>query len=92
MPTSRKSAERKAKKSYTLSPESIAFLETLRKLRRAASTSSILDEILQSVRRHHERASIEKSVSAYYSSLSGKEAAEQSEWGEFALREFPRES
>jgi hypothetical protein len=91
MPTSNQ-REPKAKKSYTLSPESVAFLETLRKRRRAASTSSVLEEILQSVRRQQERASIERSVSAYYSSLSDKEVAEQSEWGEFALREFPGES
>lgn len=85
-------SNRKRKRSYTLSPESVAFLESLRKGRHAASTSSVLDEILQSVRRQQERASIAKSVSAYYSSLSDKEMAEQSEWGEFALREFPGES
>jgi hypothetical protein len=39
-----KRSERKAKKSYTLSPESVTFLETLRKRRRAASISSVLEE------------------------------------------------
>lgn len=34
---------------------------------------------------------IEKSVSAYYSSLSDEEVREQAEWGEFALGEFPSE-
>jgi hypothetical protein len=67
---------RKTKRSYTLSPESVAFLESLRKRRRAASISSVLDEILQSVRRHQERANVERSVAAYYSSLSPEEAAE----------------
>lgn len=89
MPTTAQKSERKAKKSYTLSPESVAFLEALRKRRRAASTSSVLEEILQAIRRQQERASIEKSVSAYYSSLSPDEAAELAEWGEFALGEFP---
>ncbi len=68
-----KKTERKAKKSYTLSPESVAFLETLRK------------------RRRQERAGIEKSVSAYYTSRSDQEVAEQAQWGEFALSEFPKE-
>jgi hypothetical protein len=92
MPTAAKKTEHKEKKSYTLSPESVAFLEALRKRRRAASISSVLEEILQAVRRQQERASIEKSVAAYYSSLSDEEALEQAQWGEFALREFPGES
>jgi hypothetical protein len=82
-------ADRKAKKSYTLSPESVAFLETLRKKRRAASVSAILEEILKGVRREQEWASVDRAVADYYGSLSGEEAAEQAEWGEFALREFP---
>jgi hypothetical protein len=86
-----KQAQRKAKKSYTLSPESVAFLETVRKRRRAASISAVLEEILQAVRRAQERASIEKSVSDYYSSLSDTELQEQAQWGEFALSEFPSE-
>jgi DNA-binding PadR family transcriptional regulator len=82
---------RKAKKSYTLSPDSVAFLEALRKNRRAASVSAILEEILQTARREQERASVERAVTDYYGSLSGEEAMEQSQWGEFALREFPKE-
>jgi hypothetical protein len=81
----------KAKKCYTLSLESIAFLEILRKRRRAASMSSVLEEILQAVRRQDERAKIEKSVDAYYSSLSDQESAEHAEWGDFATSEFLRE-
>lgn len=84
-------ADRKAKKSYTLSPESVAFLETLRKKRHAASISAILEDILQGVRREQERASVERAVADYYGSLSSEEAAEQAQWGAFALREFPNE-
>lgn len=83
MPTSVKRSERKTRKSYTLSPESVAFLETLSK-RHRVSISSVLEEILQSVRRQQERGSIEKSVSAYYSSLFDKEVHEQAQWGELA--------
>jgi len=91
MRTTGQHMHRKAKKSYTLSQESVAFLETLRKHRRAASISSVLEEILQAVRRQQERASMEKSVSAYYSSLADEEALEQAKWGEFASGEFPIE-
>jgi hypothetical protein len=83
--------DRKVKKSYTLSPESVAFLEAMRKKRRAGSVSAILEEILQAVRREHERAPVELAVADYYGSLSTEEAKEQAQWGEFALREFPFE-
>jgi hypothetical protein len=57
----------------------------------AVTISYVLEKILQSVRRQQERASIEKSVSDYYSSLSESEANELAQWGELALREFPDE-
>ena len=91
MRTSRKARRPKEKRSYTLSPESVAFLESLRKRRRAASTSSVLEEIVQAARRRGARAAIEKSVSDYYSSLSAKDLRKQSEWGEFAMTQFPDE-
>ena len=34
---------------------------------------------------------IDRSVTEYYNSLSGEEAQELAEWGEFAMREFPKE-
>jgi hypothetical protein len=83
---------RKAKKSYTLSPESVAFLETLRKKRRAPSISSVLEQVLESVRRAHERAALDKAVAGYYDSLQPEEVDEQTRWGEFSLREWPDEA
>jgi len=87
----RTTRHRKAKKSYTLSPESLAFLEATRKRRRAASISAILEEILQAARREFERASLERAVAGYYGSLSDGEARESAAWGDFAMREFPNE-
>ena len=80
--------DRKTKKSYTLSPESVAFLETLQKKRRATSVSSVLEEILAALRREQQREAVERSIKEYYGSISDKEAHEQTEWGAFALREF----
>ena len=84
-------SDRKAKKSYTLSPEIVEFLETTRKQSHAESVSAVLEEILQNVRRDHERASVERAVANYYSSLSGAEVEEQAPWGEFSLAQFPGE-
>ncbi|MGD0298562.1 MAG: hypothetical protein ABSE86_15770 [Bryobacteraceae bacterium] len=87
--TSRKLGTRKAKKSFTLSDESCAFLDAMRK-RRRTSASSILEEMLQAFRREQGKAALDKAVADYYSSLSQQESEEQTEWGEFALGEFPR--
>jgi hypothetical protein len=89
--TTKKRPRRKAKKSFTLSSESVAFLDALRKKRQAPSTSSVLEEILQAVRREQERVAVEKAVWDYYGSLSDADAGEHIAWGEFALREFPNE-
>ncbi len=88
------SPDRKAKKSYThtSSPESVAFLEAMRKKQGAASVSAILEEIPRAVRReHHDRVAVDRGVTDYYGSLSAQESAEQTEWAELALREFPDE-
>ena len=63
----------------------------MRKKQRAASISAILDGILQTVRREHELASIERAVAECYGSLSTEEVTDQVEWGEFALNEFSNE-
>ncbi len=80
--------ERKAKKSYTLSLETVAFLETARRKRRANSVSAVLEEILQDARRQEKLASVERAVNEYYSSLSASEIEEQRLWGEFALQQI----
>jgi len=89
--TSQKVKPIKAKKSYTLSPASVAFLDALRKKRRASSTSSVLEDILQTVRRGYEKKALERAVGDYYDSLSADEVAEQVRWGEFATGEVPTE-
>ncbi len=85
------SRKSKAKKSYTLSHESIMFLENASRKRRGASVSSILDEMIQDARREQERLSLSQAVDAYYSGLSDQEAQELGEWGDFAMRQFSAE-
>ncbi len=87
-----KAGRRKAKRSFTLSLQSVAFLESLRKKRPSESVSSVLEEILQAARREEARARADRGIADYYSSLSDAEEREQTEWGEFAVREFAKES
>lgn len=82
----------KAKKSYTLSPESVAYLDTLRRQRRARSVSSVLEDILQSVQRAEKRKTVETAVSEYYGSLGEKQLDEQAKWGDFAWAEFSKQN
>ena len=82
---------RKTKKSYTLSPESIEFLEALSKAQRASSVSAVLDEMIRNVRRAQEREALNRAVAGYYSGLSAEDAKEEAQWGAFALAEFPGE-
>jgi hypothetical protein len=82
---------RKAKKSYTLSPESVTFLDTLRRKQHAVSASSVLEQILQDVRRGTERRAIENAVSDYYATCTVEERDEEARWGDFALGEFPKD-
>ena len=51
-------SDRKARKSYTLSLRSVEFLETTKAQRRAASVSSVLEEILQAAQHEQERLSM----------------------------------
>jgi len=87
--TGPKSSRLKVKKSYTLSPESVAFLEALGKRKRAASTSSVLEEIIQTYRMGQRKKAMEDAVTGYYSSLDSEQADELAAWGNFALDEFP---
>jgi hypothetical protein len=84
-------SDRKARKSVKLSQDSVAFLEGIRRQQRSTSISAVLEEVLQTVRREHNRKELEKAVSNYSSSLSSVEATEQTEWGEFAEQQFPRD-
>jgi hypothetical protein len=90
--TASRQPSRKAKKSYTLSPESVEFLEALRRKRSAPSVSAVLEEILQEVRRKQAKAKVEAAVWGYYDSLSEDEIEEQTAWGRFGLQEFSKET
>jgi hypothetical protein len=77
-------ANRKAKKSFTLSAEAVAFLDAMRKERRVRSTSAILEDILRRARIEQGKLAVEKTISDYYSSLKTEEAKEHARWGDFA--------
>ena len=82
----------KEKKSFTLSSESVRFLEEQRIKRNAQSVSAALEEILLAVRKEEEREAIEAAVTKYYDSLTDEDVEEDRQWAEFAASVFPGEA
>lgn len=88
MPASR---VRKSRKTFSLSGDSVKYLEALRKARKGRSMSSVLDELIRQRREAEDLKRISTSVTDYYDSLTDEEVAEDRAWGEFAATQFPSE-
>ncbi len=81
----------KAKKTFSLSRESVRYLESLRQNRRAESISAILEDLIRQQREASEMERIAASITSYYDSLSDEQVAEDRAWGQFAERQFHAE-
>jgi len=75
---------RKRRRTFTLSPASLAYLEHQARQRKLASQSAFLDELLLEKTMEQRRVALEANVAAYYDSLSDEEVQEQRAWGELA--------
>jgi hypothetical protein len=74
----------KRRRTFTLSPASLEYLEQETRRRMADSQSAVLDELLQEKKREEQLAALETSIGAYYDGLTDEEVEEQRSWGEFA--------
>jgi len=74
----------KQRRTFTLSPASLAYLEQEARRRNADSQSAVLDELLQEKKRERQIAALETAIGAYYDGLSDAEVEEDKIWGEFA--------
>ena len=86
---SRSAAIGKAKKTFTLTHESVKFLESERRKRGHRSASGVLEELIGECRKSHQTKDIDAAISGYYDSLSDEEREENRRWGEFAESQFP---
>lgn len=84
-----RSGNHKQRRSFTLSKESISFLERERRQARIASVSAFLDQLIQQCRRQKEQQRIEASITRYYDSLSPEEVDEEKDWAEFVQSQIP---
>lgn len=76
----------KQRRTFTLSPEAVELLDELSASSKSAS--SVLDELLLSLRRERERREMEERIGRYYDQRSEEERREETLWGDFATGEF----
>jgi hypothetical protein len=79
-------SHQKQRRTFTLSPESVALLDELSA--KSKSASAVLDELLLSLRREKVRQEMEERVGRYYDRRSEEERGEEALWGDFATQEF----
>jgi len=77
-------ALRKRRKTFSLSSDTVEFLESFRRDRGEPSLTAALEEILRERRRQAELNALSANVSAYYNSLAPEERDAENSWGEFA--------
>jgi Tfp pilus assembly protein PilO len=82
---------RKARKTFSLSRETVKYLESLRRQQKKASMSSVLEGVIRQQQQTKEMDLISASVTRYYDFLSAKEIADDRAWGDFAATQFPSE-
>jgi len=73
---------RKVKRSFTLTPEVVAFVGEMRQKRGAGSDSEALDLLLREVMLEAKRRQIDRACEEYYDTVSDQDLAEQREWAE----------
>ena len=73
---------RKMKRSFTLSPESVAYVREIRQKRGASSDSEALDLLIREAMLEAKRQEIDAAYKKYYEIASEEELAEQREWAE----------
>lgn len=82
---------RKAKRTFSLSRQTVAFLEAERKARQSESLSAVLEEIVRLHQQEKEMECVSAAFTRHYDSLTPTEIAEDRSWGEFAATQFPDE-
>ena len=86
-----KRSQIKQKRTFSLSQESVEYLESVRKQKKAPSTSTVLDEIIREQKLLAKRQAMSQEINDYYDSLTDEQRAEDRAWGEFAESQLPRE-
>jgi hypothetical protein len=84
----RRRKQHKERKTFSLGPEYVAFLESLRRETQSESLTAALEEALRRIMLAEEMEKISAEVSAFYSAASPRQTAEESAWGQLGESEF----
>jgi hypothetical protein len=82
---------RKERKTYSLDPDLVEYVEEFRSECRISSASSALEEIIRESKKKRECEHQDNLIANYYSSLDDAEVEQEKEWGKFAETQFPHE-
>ncbi len=80
----------KEKKTFSLSRESVRYLEEIRQ-KTHKSASQILEELIAEKKREAEEARISMAIKKYYDSLTDNEIDDERKWGEFSESQIAEE-
>ena len=80
----------KLKKTFSLSRESVEFLQQLSAAHR--SDSEALDALIREKRAEAERTRVGAAITEYYDSLTDAQVNEDRAWGEFALKQMSQDN
>ena len=68
--------------TVSLTKEAVAFLRSYRAQLKAPSLSALVEDIITDLQRRQEREELDRSITAYYDSLSAEQLREEAAWGE----------
>ncbi len=74
--------EYKQRITVSLTKDAVAFLKSYRAQVRAPSLSALVEEMITDLQRREEREALDRSVTAYYDSLSAEQVRDEAAWGE----------
>lgn len=77
-----KVSSRKERVTFTLSQDSLAFIQRTKEAHNSSSLSATLDRMIEGVMRARALDALNANVAAYYDSLSPTEMQEETAWGE----------
>lgn len=80
---------RKSRKTFSLSRETVNYLESVRKQTKRESMSSVLEDIIRQQQQVKEMERVSAAFSRYYDSMTEEERSEDRSWGQFAETQFP---
>lgn len=83
-----KTAPRKSRKTFSLSRDAVAYLETYQAQAKEASLSSAVEALIHERKQQEEADRLAAQMRAYYDSFSPAEQDESEAWGKFVESEI----